>query len=100
MAGEVNTSGKMESAITKFSINYAPTWTYRFPSTGMATVGSLNQALFISSGMIAQLNWSPRYRHRFCLPLIQKEHIMSADSGPAGQGEVIFWYQSQRKIGV
>ena len=99
LAGEVNTSGKMESAITKFSINYVPTWTYRFPSTGMAAVGSLNQALFISSGMIAQLNWSPKVPTPLLLTFDSKGNIISADSGSAGQGEVLSVLNS-KEIGV
>ncbi len=41
LGGEVVAGGKTETAITKFSSSFAPTWTYRFPSTGPAiTVGS------------------------------------------------------------
>jgi len=36
LGGEVVAAGKTETAVTKFSSSFAPTWTYRFPSTGPA----------------------------------------------------------------
>jgi hypothetical protein len=48
LGGEVVAGGKTETAITKFSSSFAPTWTYRFPSTGPAiTVGSTYAALYV-----------------------------------------------------
>ena len=41
LGGEVVAVGKTETAVTKFSSSFVPTWTYRFASTGPAiTVGS------------------------------------------------------------
>ena len=41
LGGEVVAAGKTETAVTKFTSLFAPTWSYRFPSTGPAiTVGS------------------------------------------------------------
>jgi hypothetical protein len=71
LAGEVVAAGKTESAITKFSLAYAPSWTYRFASTGPTFSASATQAIFISTGAVAQLNWN------------------AADSGPIGQKEVL-----------
>ena len=60
LGGEVVAGGKTETAVTKFSSSFAPSWTYRFPSTGPAlTIGS-TYALFISTGSTAQLNWNPK----------------------------------------
>ncbi len=89
LGGEVVASGKTETAVTKFSSSFAPTWTYRFPSTGPAlTVGS-TYAVFISTGATAQLNWSPKAPTPLILSFDRKGSIIAADSGPVGQREVI-----------
>lgn len=89
LGGEVVAGGKTETAITKFSSSFAPTWTYRFPSTGPAfTVGS-TYALFMSTGPIAQLNWNPKVATPLLLTFDAKGTVVAADSGPAGQKEVL-----------
>ena len=89
LGGEVVASGKTETAVTKFSSSFAPTWTYRFPSTGPAlTVGS-TYAVFISTGATPQLNWSPKAPTPLILSFDSKGSIIAADSGPVGQREVI-----------
>ncbi len=89
LGGEVVASGKTETAVTKFSSSFAPTWTYRFPSTGPAlTVGS-TYAVFISTGATPQLNWSPKAPTPLILSFDRKGSIIAADSGPVGQREVI-----------
>ena len=89
LAGEVTSTGKTESAITKFSLTYAPSWTYRFASTGPALSASANQAFFVSTGSIAQLNWNPKAPTPLLLTFDSKGLITAADSGPVGQKEVI-----------
>ena len=89
LAGEVVASGKTESAITKFSSSFAPTWTYRFTSTGPALTASSTQALFISTAAIAQLNWNPKVPTPLLLTFDSKGVISAAYSGPIGQKDVI-----------
>jgi hypothetical protein len=89
LAGEVVAAATTESAITKFTPTYAPTWTYRFASTGPALSASANQAFFISTGAIAQLNWNPKTPTPLLLTFDSKGLITAADSGPVGQKEVL-----------
>jgi len=89
LGGEVVAAGKTEIAITKFSSSFAPTWTYRFASTGPAvTVGS-TYAAFISTGATPQLNWNPKVATPLLLTFDAKGAITAADSGPIGQKEVL-----------
>jgi hypothetical protein len=89
LGGEVVAAGKTETAVTKFSSSFAPTWTYRFPSTGPAlTVGSI-YAVFISTGATPQLNWNPKAPTPLILSFDLKGSIIAADSGPVGQRDVI-----------
>ena len=89
VGGEVVAGGKTETAITKFSSSFAPTWTYRFPSTGPAlTIGS-TYAAFVSTGTTSQLNWNPKVPAPLVLTFDAKGAIKAADNGPAGQKEVL-----------
>jgi hypothetical protein len=89
LAGEVVAAGKTESAITKFSLAYAPSWTYRFASTGPTLSASATQAFFISTGAVAQLNWNPKTPIPLLLTFDSKGLIIAADSGPVGQKELL-----------
>ena len=89
LTGEVVAGGKTESAITKFSLTYAPTWTYRFASIGPTLSASATQAFFISTGAVAQLNWNPKTPTPLLLTFDSKGLITAADSGPVGQKEVL-----------
>ena len=89
LAGEVVASGKTESAITKFSSSYVPTWTYRFASTGPALSVSSTHAFLISTGVVAQLNWNPKSPTPLLLTFDSKGLITAADSAPSGQKELI-----------
>ena len=89
MGGEVVAAGKTETAVTKFSSSFVPTWTYRFASTGPAiTVGSTYVA-FISTASTPQLNWNPKAPAPLLLSFDSKGTITAADSGPVGQREVL-----------
>ena len=92
-------SGKSETAVTKFSNTYAPTWTYRFGSTGPAVSGSANQTFFISTAAIAQLIWSPNAPTPLLLTFDTKGVITAASSAPAGQSEVLSVLNS-KELGV
>jgi hypothetical protein len=99
LGGEVVAAGKTETAITKFSSSFAPTWTYRFPSTGPAiTVGS-RYATFISTGATPQLNWNPKVPTPLILSFDSRGRIIAADSGPVGQREVMGALNS-KELGV
>ncbi len=99
LTGEVIAAGKTETAVTKFSNAFAPTWTYRFPSTGPAVSGSVNQAFFISTGAISQLIWSPKAPTPLLLTFDSKGVITGADSAPVGQSEVLSVLNS-KELGV
>ena len=89
LGGEVAAGGKAETAITKFTTSFAPTWTYRFASTGPAvTVGS-TYAAFISTGPTPQLNWNPKVATPLLLTFNAKGTVVAADSGPIGQKELL-----------
>ena len=89
LGGEVIVGGKTETAITKFSSSFAPTWTYRFPSTGPAITAGSIYALFISTGATAQLNWNPKVATPLLLTFDAKGGVVAANSGPVGQKEVL-----------
>ena len=99
LSGEVTAAGKTETAVTKFSNTFAPTWTYRFTSTGLGVSGSANQAFFISTGAITQLIWSPKDPTPLLLTFDSKGFITSANSAPTGQGEVLSVLNS-KELGV
>ena len=89
LTGEVVAGEKTESAVTKFSLTYVPTWTYRFASTGPALSASATQVFFISTGAVAQLNWNPKTPTPLLLTFDSKGLITAADSGPVGQKETL-----------
>ncbi|CAB4535825.1 MAG: hypothetical protein F2521_04010 [Actinobacteria bacterium] len=89
LAGEVTASNKTESAVTKFSTSFVPTWTYRFASTGPALSAGSTQVFFISTGTVAQLNWNPKTPTPLLVTFDSKGVITAANSGPIGQKEVL-----------
>jgi hypothetical protein len=99
LAGEVVAAGKTESAVTKFSSSYVPSWTYRFASKGPTLSASSTQAFFMSTGAITQLNWNPKTPTPLLLTFDSKGIITAADSGPVGQKEVLGLIIS-KEIGV
>ena len=99
LSGEVTVAGKTETAVTKFSNTYVPTWTYRFPSTGPAVSGSAGQTFFLSTGSIPQLTWAPKSPTPLLLTFDSKGLITAADTAPVGQREVISVLNS-KELGV
>ncbi len=99
LTGEVIAGGKTESAVTKFSMSFVPTWTYRFASTGSALSASSTHAFFISTAAITQLNWNPKTPTPLLITFDSKGIITAADSGPLGQREVLGLIIS-KEIGV
>ena len=96
LGGEVITGPKVESAITKFSSSYVPSWTYRFASSGRTFTASSTYALFRSKGAITQLaNWTPKSPQVLLLTFDAKGVIIAAYSAPAEQKEVLGLYLSK-----
>ena len=89
LGGEVVVGKKIESAITKFSSSYAPTWTYRFPAIGPTRTAGSTYAAFISTGVSPLLNWNPKSPTPLLLSFDAKGALTGAASGPVGQKEVL-----------
>ncbi len=100
LGGEVVTGNKIESAVTKFSKNYVPAWTYRFLSTGPVFTQGSTYALFASSGAIPQLSkWAPKSPQPLLLKFDAKGAIIEASTAPADQREIIALVNS-KELGV
>jgi len=96
LGGEVITGPKVESAITKFSSTYVPSWTYRFASSGKTFTAGSTFAFFQSKGAITQLaNWAPKSAQALLLTFDAKGVITAAHSAPAEQKEVLGLYLSK-----
>lgn len=90
LGGEVATGSKIESAVTKFTKSFSPSWTYRFLSTGPVFTQGSTYALFASSGAIPQLSkWAPKSPQPLLLKFDSKGVIIGASSAPADQQEII-----------
>lgn len=90
LGGEVITGKKIESAVTKFTKSYVPSWTYRFLSTGPIFTQGSTYALFASSGTISQLiRWAPKAPQPILLKFDSKGAIIEASSAPSDQSEII-----------
>ena len=96
LAGDVVTGTKIESAVTKFSNSYVPTWTYRFPSTGTAFTAGSTYAFLQSTSAITQLsNWSPKSPQALLLTFDSKGVISGGYSAPVDQKQVLGLYASK-----
>ena len=100
LGGSVTTGSKIESAVTKFSNTYVPTWTYRFLSTGPVFTLGPTYAFFNSTGAITQLsNWKPKKPQPILLNFDSKGVIIGAFSAPTDQQEMIGLVKS-KELGV
>ena len=100
LGGEVVTGVKVESAITKFSSSFVPSWTYRFASAGKVFTASSTYALFQSKGAVTQLaNWTPKSPHGLLLTFDAKGVITAGYSAPAEQKDVLGLHVS-KDLGV
>jgi hypothetical protein len=96
LGGEVVTGSMAESAITKFSITYVPSWTYRFASTGKTFTSGSTYALFQSKSAITQLaNWTPKSAQGLLLSFDPKGVITAGYSAPTEQKDVLGLYVSK-----
>ncbi len=89
LGGEVIAAGKTETAVTKFSTSFVPKWSYRFAAIGPAITLGSTQLFFISTAALPQLVWSPKTPRPLLITFDAKGIITDADSGPAGQREVL-----------
>ena len=86
--GEVITGKKIESAVTKFSNTFVPTWTYRFTSTGPVfnAVGpsKSHYSFFASTTAITNiLGWNPKRATGLVIAFDSKGALMGAYSASA-----------------
>jgi hypothetical protein len=96
LGGEVVTGNKIESAVTKFSNSYVPTWTYRILSTGKTFTSGSTYAFLQSKGPLTQLaNWSPKSPSPLLLTFDAKGGITGGYSAPVEQKEVLGLYFSK-----
>ena len=99
LAGQVIVGNNIQTAVTKFSSTYVPTWTSRFTSTGYALVNSSNQLFFQSMGPIPQLTWNAKIPTPLLLTFDSKGVIAAAHSAPPGQVELMSLVDS-KELGV
>ncbi|MSO42814.1 MAG: hypothetical protein EXQ76_01080 [Candidatus Planktophila sp.] len=100
LGGSVITGLKTESAVTKFSNSYVPTWTYRFTSTGPTLTLGSTYAFFVSKGPIPELsNWAPKSPQPILLTFDTKGSISGAFSAAIDQREVV-GLSSSKELGV
>ena len=82
LTGYVKTGKKIESAITKFTAAFAPTWTIRIPSSGasiVATGGTLTYAALSSNSVVTGVSgWKPTTTQLLLLAFDSKGVIASA----------------------
>ncbi|CAN2225853.1 hypothetical protein MCEMRE182_01324 [Candidatus Nanopelagicaceae bacterium] len=86
VSGPVITGKVIESAITKFSTTFSPTWTLRLPSTGASTTLSANgnsYLAFTSRGVISGISgWKPTAPSLLVLTFDSKGVIKAATALP------------------
>jgi hypothetical protein len=99
LTGQVIVGNNIQTAVTKFSSTYVPTWTARFTSTGYALVNSSNQLFFQSMGTITQLAWNAMTPTPLLLTFDSKGVITAAHSAPPGQVELMSLVDS-KELGV
>jgi len=96
LGGLVVTGSKTESAVTKFSAKFLPTWTYRFASTGTAFTAGSTFALIQSTGAISQLaGWSPKSPQGLLISFDSKGVINGGYSAPNEQIQLLGLFASK-----
>ncbi len=95
LGGSVVTGSKIESAVTKFSTKFLPTWTYRFASTGETFTVESTYAFLQSTTAVAQLSgWAPKTPRSLLVNFDAKGAVIAAYSAPATQQAVLGLYAS------
>jgi hypothetical protein len=86
LTGYVKTGKIVESAFTKFTLAFAPTWTIRFPSHGTSAVLSSASNTFAAIGSNSAVSgvsgWKPTTTQLLLLVLDSKVAMTAAYSAP------------------
>jgi hypothetical protein len=92
LSGFVKSGKTTESAITKFTTTFAPTWTIRFPSTGQSralSAAGTSYAAFGSKSAIASINgWKPN-KAQLLVTTFNSKGVMTNAFGSAELGDPI-----------
>lgn len=102
VSGPVVTGKVVESAITKFSATFSPTWTLRLPSTGASTTLSANgntYLAFTSRGAISGITgWKPTAPALLVLTFDSKGAIKAATALPGLISPLSLQYSPARGV--
>jgi len=86
LTGYVKTGKVVESAFTKFTAAFSPTWTIRFPSRGtssvLSTTGTTYAAIGSNSAVTGVSGWKPTTSQFLLLVLDSKGGVTAAYSAP------------------
>ena len=90
LGGYVKTGTKSQSAVTKFSSTFVPTWTHRFTSTGTTFTSGSTFAFIESTGAVDGLKgWTPKTVRPLLINFDSKGAIVGAFSAPIEQKQVL-----------
>jgi len=92
LSGFVKSGKTTESAITKFTTTFAPTWTIRFPSTGqsraLSAAGTSYAAFGSKSAITSIIGWKPN-KAQLLVTTFNSKGVMTNAFGSAELGEPI-----------
>jgi hypothetical protein len=99
LTGYVKTGKIVESAFTKFTSAFAPTWTIRFPSDGSSAVlsaaGATYAAIGSNSAVSGVSGWKPSTSQLLLLALDSKGVITAAYSAPELSDPISLTYSKE-----
>jgi len=99
LTGYVKTGIVVESAFTKFTSAFAPTWTIRFPSRGtsavLSTTGTTYAAIGSNSPLAGVSGWKPTIPQLLLLALNNKGVMTAAYSAPELADPVSLTYSKE-----
>jgi hypothetical protein len=102
VSGPVITGKVTESAVTKFTSAFSPTWTFRFPSAGASTSLSANNNSYLaysSRGSIAGVSgWKPSSPSLLVLTFDSKGLIKAATALPGLVTPISLQYSATRGV--
>jgi len=102
LSGPVITGKSVETAITKFTTAFAPTWTLRVPSTGASTTLSANGNSYLaltSRGPITGVSgWKPSQPSLLVITFDSKGVMKAATALPGLVNPISLHYSSSRGI--
>jgi hypothetical protein len=102
LSGPVITGKSVETAITKFTTAFAPTWTLRVPSTGTSTTLSANGNSYLaltSRGPITGVSgWKPSQPSLLVITFDSKGVMKAATALPGLVNPISLHYSSSRGI--